>query len=416
MRLVAILSGRLAVAVLLCRAGLGHWIRSNLALKPILAAMVVGLIFAAPAVPMCDAQTAMGAPQFAIAEAPYRFSFPRDHAAHPAYRTEWWYFTGHIRTSEGRRFGYELTFFRFATRPGMTVQRPGQSRWRGNQLFPAHFAITDEASGRFVYAEQLARDALGAGYASDRTLNVRANGWSLRGVPTNGAGLERLSLHAAAQIAGTGAVAIDFEQTPRKPLAIHGESGVSRKAACRSCASHYYSYTRLHTTGALVYGGQRYAVDGISWMDHEFGSDELQADQAGWDWFSLQLDGGREVMLYRLRQKDGSITPASSGSIVEADGRVRHLRLADFNVESISTWTSPHTGGRYPNGWRVRIPSIALDVLLQPTAADQELANTNAAGISYWEGAVDVMNAADRSHHVGLGYVELTGYARPVAF
>jgi predicted secreted hydrolase len=171
--------------------------------------------------------------------------------------------------------------------------------------------------------------------------------------------------------------------------------------------------TRLRTTGTLVTGGETLAVEGLSWMDHEFGSDELQANQAGWDWFSIQLDDRRELMLYALRQKDGSITPQSSGSLIERDGRVTHLQLGDFATVATGTWKSPHTGGTYPSGWRVRVPRAGVDVALVPILADQELANT-AGGVSYWEGAVDVLDPATRKP-LGVGYVELTGYAGAIS-
>jgi predicted secreted hydrolase len=171
--------------------------------------------------------------------------------------------------------------------------------------------------------------------------------------------------------------------------------------------------TRLRTTGTLTFHGQRLAVTGLSWMDHEFGSDELQRNQSGWDWFAIQLDDRRELMLYRLRQKDGSVTPQSSGSLIERDGRVTHLDLGDFTTDATGTWTSPHTNGTYPSGWHVRVPKANIDIVLAPTVLDQELANTTGA-ISYWEGAVDVL---DPSTHraIGVGYVELTGYAGAIS-
>ena len=338
---------------------------------------------------------------FENAARPYRFAFPRDHAAHFGYQSEWWYYTGHVRAADGRRFGYELTFFRIGLRPGHPRPLSGQSAWRGNQLFPAHFALTDESGGRFVHVERFAREALGAGYASDRTLDVRADDWSLHG--TDPFRMRARSAEAA----------ITFEQHAQKPPAVHGHAGVSIKAACATCASHYYSMTRLHTTGTLVYGGQTLHVDGLSWMDHEFGSDELQANQAGWDWFAIQLDDRRELMLYALRQKDGTITPQSSGSLVERDGRVTHLQLTDFSTTATGTWKSPHTAGVYPSGWHVRVARAGVDVLLQPTLVDQELADT-AGGVSYWEGAVDALDPTTR-RPLGVGYVELTGYAGAIS-
>ncbi len=207
-------------------------------------------------------------------------------------------------------------------------------------------------------------------------------------------------------------LALDLVERSEKPPAIHGHDGVSLKAACATCASHYYSMTRLATSGTLTYEGRRLAVRGVSWMDHEFGSDELQRDQSGWDWFAIQLDDRREIMDYRLRRRDATLTPESSGSLIDARGHVRFLAVRDVLVSSTRTWTSPHTGGVYPSGWRVQIPSAHLDLTLTPALLDQELAN-GANGVSYWEGAVDVTDAAT-GKHVGLGYVELTGYANAV--
>jgi predicted secreted hydrolase len=355
-----------------------------------------------------------GAAGFASANAPYAFVFPRDHGAHPAYKSEWWYYTGHLRAKDGRRFGYELTVFRAGLAPGEGAVGPGQSRWRGHQVYPAHFALTDEAGKRFFHVERFARAALGQGSASEDGLDLHVADWSISGSALANRALERMALHAA-EGSGRERTAIDLVQIPLKPPAIHGHDGVSRKAACATCASHYYSYTRLKTSGTLTYGGERLAVEGLSWMDHEFGSDELQRDQVGWDWFSIQLDDGRELMLYLLRRKDGGVTPESSGSVIERDGRVRYVPLEAFTAEPTGTWTSPHTNGRYPSGWRVRLPGERIDLVLVPTLLDQELAGTNAGGISYWEGAVDVRDGADPQRTVGVGYVELTGYAGAIS-
>jgi predicted secreted hydrolase len=303
--------------------------------------------------------------------------------------------------ADGRRFGYELTFFRYGLRPGDPRPRPGQSKWRGNQVYPAHLALTDERGRRFVFDERFAREALGMGRASDRALDVTADDWTLRGTSL-------FRMHAAGD-----AVGIDLTQVAEKSPAVHGHDGVSLKGACNSCASHYYSMTRLRTTGWLRYAGRRLRVIGTSWMDHEFGSDELQADQAGWDWFSIQLDDRREIMDYRLRRKDGSLTPESSGSLIDPHGAVRFLAREDVIVETTGTWKSPHTGGTYPSGWHLRVPSAHLDLVLTPLLVDQELANTS-GGTSYWEGAVDIKDATT-GKHLGEGYVELTGYAGTIS-
>lgn len=342
---------------------------------------------------------------FLIAVSPYTYHFPRDHFAHDAYRTEWWYFTGHLRSPDGHRFGYELTFFRIGLEPQGSHWSREQSKWYAYQLYPAHFAITDETAGTFIYSETLARDALSQGFASQTRLLVGANGWSLEGTSA-----VRPAMHLRASHDGD---ALDLHAVSQKPPAIHGIGGISRKGSCRSCASHYYSFTRLSTNGTLMRNGVRYQVEGESWMDHEYGSDELQSNQSGWDWFSMQLDDGREVMLYRLRQTDGSTTPQSSGTLVARSGATTYLPLSAFAIRSTSTWTSPHTGARYPSGWRIRVRGVADELELTPTVADQELVDP--ATTTYWEGAVRIENA--RTHKpLGAGYIELTGYAAAVRF
>ena len=362
-------------------------------------ALALAVLFAFVALPSGAAplRTSQG---FLNANVPWTFVFPRDHAAHDGFATEWWYYTGHVQTHDGRRFGYELTFFRFGLRPGAGAPAAGQSAWRGNQFYPAHFALTDERGKTFVHFERFARAALGAGAASTTHLDVRADDWSLTGPAP---------FHLVASDHG---VAIDFRETSEKPPAVHGRDGISTKAGCDTCASHYYSMTRLRTAGTIALGGERLPVTGISWMDHEFGSAELQTNQAGWDWFSIQLDDRREFMLYLLRQKDGSVTPQSSGSLIAPDGTVTHLARSDFHVESTGTWKSPHTGGVYPSGWRITVPRADVDLTLTPMLLDQELDNTS-TGVSYWEGAVDVSGPGH--HPLGLGYVELTGYAGTVS-
>jgi predicted secreted hydrolase len=300
-------------------------------------------------------------------------------------------------------------------RPGDPKPKPGQSNWRGTQLYPAHFAITDESGKQFFHTDRFAREALGMGSASSERLAVKADDWTLTGTPLHDPRFEQMTLHAREAEGPGGVAALDLVQTPQKPPAIHGHDGISRKGPCPTCASHYYSYTRLATQGTLTFGGERFAVTGVSWMDHEFGSAELQPDQAGWDWYSIQLDDGRELMLYVLRTTSGGVTPESSGSLIERDGRVVPLPLSAFSAVATGRWHSPHTGADYPSGWRVRVPQAGVDVVLTPTLADQELALTSSGGVSYWEGAVDVASAARPSATVGVGYVELTGYAGTVA-
>jgi len=357
---------------------------------------------------LCGAATRTPAP-FAVARAPYVFRFPADHAAHRAYQSEWWYFTGHLRATSGRRFGYELTFFRVRLQPEDVVPEPkggARSRWRSDQIYAAHFAITDEAGRKFFHAERSAREALGLGAAATAGLAVRADDWSLLGKPGTDPLRERMTLHAA-----TGTNRLDLVQIPLKPPAVHGRDGVVRKGSCSTCASHYYSYTRLRTQGALSYERANFTVTGTSWMDHEFGTNQLSSDEAGWDWVSLQLDDGRELMLYVFRRRDGGVVPQSAGSLIERDGRVRTLTRDRFTLTATGRWRGPQTHADYPSGWRVRVPEALIDVNLSPIVAAQEMVLTS--GPSYWEGAVEVREAAT-SRSLGQGYVELTGYAEPV--
>ncbi len=349
---------------------------------------------------------------FAAATAPYEFHFPADHGAHPNYQSEWWYFSGHLRAGDGRSFGYELTFFRVRFRPEEldptpAVARSGHgSRWRGDQIYPAHFAITDVAGKKFVHSERLAREALGLGSAAIGRLEIHAADWSLQGVPLSDRALERMTLHA-----GDALNRIDFVETPLKPPAIHGRHGILRMGACRTCASHYYSYTRLRTRGTLTYQGRRLSVEGTSWMDHVFGTAMLDSEEVGWDWVALQLDDGRDLMVLTFRRRNGEIDPASAGTIAERKGRVRALRMTDFSLSATGRWRSPVTQTDYPTRWRVHVPSARIDGVLTPSVQGQEM--TLKSGAPYWEGDVEVRDATT-SRPLGRGYVELTGYAEPV--
>lgn len=334
---------------------------------------------------------------FALAVPPYAFAFPRDHASHPGFRTEWWYYTGHIAAG-ARRFGYELTFFRV----GLPHLRAGStSAWAARDLVFEHVALTDETGSRFRCADEARRPALGIAGADSTRYDVWLDDDHARLAHDGRTHLLR----------GQGQ---DFGFTlalvPGKPPAVHGEDGVSQKTAGAGNASHYYSLTRMATRGTLRVAGDSLAVDGVSWMDHEFGSSRMADTHAGWDWFSVQLDDGRELMLYRLRRRDGGIEPLSSGTLVERDGRTRHLALADFAIDSTGAWTSPRTHARYPSGWRLRVPSADIALVLEPTVRDQELVAAQMGGVAYWEGSVRVLGTAGGRPVTGEGYVELTGY------
>jgi predicted secreted hydrolase len=337
---------------------------------------------------------------FRLAEEGYRYEFPRDHGAHEAFRTEWWYYTGHLETAEGRRFGFELTLFRRGIPPDQVETHP--SRWSVDQLYLAHLAVTDVTGRRFHFQDRISRAGLGKAGADATHLHVWLDQW--KAAASEHTGQHRLEAKADG-------VALSLSLDPAKPPVMHGERGISKKGADQGQASHYYSFTRLTTAGTLTIGTETYRVTGTSWMDHEFGSADLSADLVGWDWFSIQLADNRELMIYRLRRADGSSAPASSGTLVFADGHTQHLSASDFELTPLNTWTSPTSKATYPSQWRVTIPSLNLSLQLTPLLADQELRTSRSTLITYWEGAVDVTGTERNQPVRGQGYIELTGYA-----
>ncbi len=342
--------------------------------------------------------------EFRLATEGYRYAFPRDHGAHEEFRTEWWYYTGQLTAKDGRPFGYQLTFFRRGMPRDLTKTLPSQ--WAVTQLYLAHFAVSDLSKSRFHYAEKMSRAGLGkAGAAHDR-LHVWIDRWSAE---SPSAAPDTQTLHAAEDD-----LAIQLTVSPGKPLVLHGTNGISRKGSAAGQASHYYSFTRLATTGKLTIGNESFDVTGTSWMDHEFGSADLGKDLVGWDWFSLQLDDQEELMLYRLRRTDGSADLASSGTLIDRDGRGHHLSIGDFTLEPTSYWTSQTSHARYPQRWRLTIPSQHLSLELVPLMAEQELSTTRSTQVTYWEGAIEATGSIQGRPARGQGYMELTGYAERI--
>ena len=343
--------------------------------------------------------------EFRVAAEGYRYNFPRDHGAHEEYRTEWWYYTGQLTSKNGRLFGYQLTFFRRGIPRDHVKTLPSQ--WAVTQLYLAHFAISDVNRGRFQYAEKISRAGLGKAGASLDRLHVWIDQWSAESTSA-APGIQTLR-------AADGTLALQLTVSPEKPLVVHGNGGISRKGSAVGQASHYYSFPRLATSGTLTLGHESFDVTGTSWMDHEFGSADLDKDLVGWDWFSLQLDDRREVMLYRLRRADGSADPVSSGTLVEQDGRGHHLSLNDFTLEPISYWSSPASHAKYPQQWRLTIPSQQLSMDLVPLMSEQELSTTRSTQVTYWEGAIEATGTSQDKPVHGRGYMELTGYAERFA-
>ncbi len=332
---------------------------------------------------------------FARATAPRAFRFPDDHGPHPEFRHEWWYFTGNLRGPGGRRFGYQLTFFRFALSPDPPARR---SRWATNQAYMAHFALTDVQGSRFHHFERTGRGALGLAGATGRPLRVWLDDWSADGMKTSALPIRLRAVEDKASI--------DLVLDTARPIVLQGDRGLSRKSAAPGNASYYYSMTRLATLGSVRVDGVSFPVEGNSWLDREWGTSSLEKGQTGWDWFALQLSDGRDLMFYRLRRGDGTTDPFSAGTLVLPDGSVRPLSPEDVRIEPLGSWRSPKSGARYPSRWRVLLPSVGLELAVVPRTADQELRTV----VRYWEGAVGVRGTSGGKPVEGEGYVELTGY------
>jgi predicted secreted hydrolase len=329
---------------------------------------------------------------------PRVWNFPQDHGSHPEYRTEWWYFTGHLSDDAGSRYGYQLTFFR----QGIREHLPNPSGpWDIRDVYLAHFAITDVDRKKYHFDERISRSGPGLAGARTENMDVWLMDWSAR-----------MKNSAITIRARNDQMELDLTLVPKKPPIFHGQNGVSKKGAGEGRASYYTSFTHLETKGFLkTSSNSRTAVKGRSWFDQEFGSNQLTAEQKGWDWFSLYLADGRELMVYLLRLKEGSIEPASSGTLIEADGTTRHLTLSEVSVKVMDRWKSPRSGAEYPSRWRIQIPSSGVDLMIAPEVADQELGTKSSTGITYWEGAISGQGTSKGQPVTCQGYIELTGYA-----
>ena len=321
---------------------------------------------------------------FAIPQPGREFNFPRDHGSHPEFRTEWWYITGHLDSKAGQRFGFQVTFFRQAAKDKQ-------------QLYLAHCALLDVSTGRFIHEERLNREGWDAA-SSTTTLEVHNGNWSLKGED---------AMQLAATINAEALLQLTLQ--PTKPLVFFGKDGVSRKGQASEAASHYLTFPRLQCTGTLKLGNATHEVTGTAWMDHEFSSSQLDEGQVGWDWASLQLNDGREVMVYRMRRADGSSDPhGSTLAWIGKDGYATHT--TDFSWKPLRTWTSPKSKATYPIAARIETHDSIFE--LRPLADDQELSNA-ITGLAYWEGACDVLDA--KGQVIGRAFLELAGYGGDLA-
>ncbi len=340
-----------------------------------------------------DVQAALGDSDtsgYERAYAPRSFQFPQDHGPHPNFRNEWWYVTGNLIAENDRRFGYQLTLFRIAVSPN---DPPTDSPWRTRQVYMGHFALTDVERGEHRAFERFARGAVGLAGARGQPFRVWLEDWELAG---SGDATFPMSLRAQEEGIGL-ALTLENERNP----VLQGDRGLSRKSGEPGNASYYYSYTRLPTFGRITLGNDILNVVGSSWLDREWSTSALGAEQTGWDWFALQLDDGRDLMFYRLRRRGGGTDRHSQGVLVGPDGTTRHLDHEDVLLEPLEFWTSPETGDRYPSAWRLTIPAESLVLRVTAVVDDQEMTLT----VRYWEGAVDVEGDA-----TGQGYLEMTRY------
>jgi len=316
---------------------------------------------------------------------------PQDLAAHDWAQMEWWYYTGHLETAEGQRFGFELTFFRRRTDldrvHGIPLRRVARTG------YVANFAVTDEGSGRYLHQARLAVDGRKA-HASAQCYDVAVDTWSASGDETGH--------HLFAQ---TREAALRLELKPLTPAVPHGEGGIVPKGA--GLANYYFSYPRMQVQGTLVYQGRETSVTGLAWFDHEYGY-LGETTFHGWDWWSLQLDDRTEYMIYAIRDKEGRVAPESRACRIDPAGREECVPWSEAKVEVLGHWLSPDTKALYPSAWHIVISRFGLDVIVVPRVADQEF---RMGDFAYWEGSCAVRGAPAN----GLAYVELVGYRRSKA-
>ena len=326
----------------------------------------------------------------------YRFAFPRDHAAHEPYRIEWWYYTGNLQSKSGRRFGFQLTFFR----TGISVEPATASVWAVRDIYMAHFAISDIERESFHAFEKLNRRGIGWAGADPAKYRVWNEDWEAK---LEG-GDHLLS-------AAEDDYRLSLKLTPGKPVVVHGENGISQKGPTIGNASHYYSITRFSASGKITAGGEEFDVTGAAWMDHEFGTSFLEKGQVGWAWFSIQLDDGRELMIFQLRRADGSIDSSSSGTLIDESGRATRIASGEFSLAPGRAWRSPASGAAYPTEWGVELPRHGLRLNVRAAFDNQELRTPASTGVTYWEGSISVEGTDGIRNVSGRGYLEMTGYS-----
>jgi predicted secreted hydrolase len=340
------------------------------------------------------------AAQYRSAVPGYRFEFPRDYFDHPDFQTEWWYYTGNLKSTNGHRYGFELTFFRQAV-----SRDPAQtSTWDVKDIYLTHLALSDLDGQKFYHTERMNRAGPGIAGVGASSARIWNGNWQIQ---WEGADQKLQAVDTQFQL--------HLTLHPEKFPVIHGENGVSQKSQGAGHASYYISLTRLIAAGKLELNGETLEVSGLAWMDHEFFTHQLEADQVGWDWLSLQLEDKTDLMLFRIRRKDGSVDPFSAGTFVDAQGKSTHLRAADFTLQPLAeNWTSPLTHATYPIAWKIVISKLEIELEAHTALAAQELAGKTTVAPTYWEGAISLAGHRGQTPLAGVGYLEMTGYDRAV--
>ena len=342
---------------------------------------------------------------FAQVMAPTDLKFPQDLGPHDEYQTEWWYYTGNLETETGRDFGYQLTFFR----RGLTSDVPSEivsaegmdkdhaSDWRSNQIYFAHFTVSDIEGDRFYPHERFSRRSADLSGATAEPYRVWLEDWSATEITP---GMVHL-------VAKTDDVALDLTLNETLEPVLQGDRGYSQKGPETGNASYYYSIVQQQSQGSITIGDETFDVDGLTWKDHEYSTSALSPGTVGWDWFSLQLDDGSALMLYGLRKDDGTISDFSKGTYVAADGSTQAIDHTEWTIDVQKTWHSTSSQADYPAQWHIEVPKLDLVLDGEALMADQELHFAR----TYWEGAVGFEGTVGDRPVSAKGYVEMTGYA-----
>ncbi|MFP4543949.1 MAG: lipocalin-like domain-containing protein [Candidatus Kapaibacterium sp.] len=334
---------------------------------------------------------------YSKALAPVDFKFPEDYGAHPGFRTEWWYYTGNLFTENGLRFGFQFTIFRHSL---SADSARGKSAWAVNNIYMGHFAISDIENDEFYYFERINRETPGYAYASAKPFIVKIGDWRIEGSFQGDTLLPEMRISAAEKD-----ISIDITLIPEKPMALHGIKGLSPKSSQPGNASYYYSFTDLKAAGTIAINGESHKVSGKAWMDREWSTSALSQRQSGWDWFSVKLDKGYDLMYFQIRGADNRSVDFAKGTLIYPDGSTEMIKMQDAYAEALEYWDSP-LGGRYPVKWKITIPK--KDILLETSAVinKQEMD----LSLRYWEGAIDVKGTWGGERTTGMGYLEMTGY------